>query len=304
MTAITVTPITTTIAATIEGVDLSKPIAPDAAEVIRKALATHSVIVFHNQHIDIEQQKAVASIFGPLEPYQSHKFLGHTESISVIDNKKYEVSDSEKLPNSFTLKDEFQEWHTGATYCAQIPVISCIRNEVISPVGGATTWTNAALAFGTLSPKMQEWLETMDAVHVSPPGLRATLRLSTFPKDVQEGWEKNFAARLHPVVVRHPITGRKILFVTPVFTVKIDKLSNSESAMLLRYLFNHLTKPDFVYRHKWTEGDVVIWDELATAHLAPKDYAPHHRRVVRVSAGLVTPTAARATGNGPLRRAS
>jgi alpha-ketoglutarate-dependent taurine dioxygenase len=304
MTAITVTPLTTTIAAEIDGVDLRKPIAQEAAETIRKALATHSVIVFHNQHIDLEQHKAVASIFGPLEPYPSHKFLGHTESVSIIDNKKFEISASEQLPNAFTLKDEFQEWHTGATYCAQIPVISCIRNEVISPVGGATTWTNAAAAYEALSPKMQDWLEGVNGVHVSPPGLRATLSLSTFPTEVQEGWEKNFAARLHPVVVRHPVTGRKILFVTPVFCVKIDKLSNSESAMLLRFLFNHLTKPDFVYRHKWKEGDLVIWDELATAHLAPKDFAPHHRRVVRVSAGLVTPTAARAEGNPPLRQAS
>jgi len=75
--------------------------------------------------------------------------------------------------------------------------------------------------------------------------------------------------------------------------VKIDKLSNSESAMLLRYLYTHATKPDFVYRHRWNEGDILLWDELATIHLAPTDYLPHERRVVRVTAGLTTPVAAR-----------
>src|SRR5438105_816578 len=165
MSLITVTPLTTTIAASVSGVDLRNPITDDTAEAIRNALATYSVLVFHNQHINLDQQKTVAAIFGPLEPYPSHKFLGQTESVSIIDNKKFDVIATDLLPNSFTLKDEFQEWHTGATYCAQIPIISCIRNEVISPVGGGTTWTNTAAAYEALSPTMQEWLETLSAVH-------------------------------------------------------------------------------------------------------------------------------------------
>ena len=78
----------------------------------------------------------------------------------------------------------------------------------------------------------------------------------------------------------------------------LDKLSNGESAMLLRYLYTHATRPDFVYRHRWNDGDILVWDELATIHLAPSDYLPHERRVVRVTAGLTTPIAARDTAAG------
>jgi taurine dioxygenase len=140
---------------------------------------------------------------------------------------------------------------------------------------------------------MQQWLETLDVIHAAPPGQRATLGLASASPDVQEIWERELAARKHPLVVRHAASSRNILFVNPSFVVKIDKLSKAESAMLLRYLYTHAIRPDFVYRHRWNEGDILLWDELATIHLAPSDYLPHERRVVRVTAGLTTPVAAR-----------
>ena len=286
-------PLTTTIGARIEGVDLREPLSAEAGDAIRAALAAHFVLVFENQPIGLEQQNALAAIFGPLEPVLSHALVGTTDTMSVLDNSLWATVDADQLPNSFMLRDEFQNWHSDSTYCPQIPSIACLRAEQLPPVGGGTCWSNMACAFEALSPAMQQWLETLDVVHAAPPGQRATLGLGAATPEIQEIWERELAARKHPLVVRHPASGRKILFVNPSFVVKIDQLSNSESAMLLRYLYTHATKPDFVYRHRWNEGDILLWDELATIHLAPSDYLPHERRVVRVTAGLTTPVAAR-----------
>jgi len=288
-----VVPLTTTIGARVEGVDLREPLSAETGDAIRAALAAHFVLVFENQPIGLEEQNALAALFGPLAPVLSHALVGTTDTMSVLDNKLWETAGSEQLPSSFLMRDEFQNWHSDSTYCPQIPTIACLRAEELPPVGGGTCWSNMACAFETLSPLMQQWLETLDVIHAAPPGQRATLGLSTATPEIQEIWERELAARKHPLIVRHPANGRKILFVNPSFVVKIDKLSNSESAMLLRYLYNHAVRPDFVYRHRWNEGDILLWDELATIHLAPSDYLPHERRVVRVTAGLTTPIAAR-----------
>lgn len=293
MPGITVTPLTTTIGARIEGVDLRQPLTPEDAKAIRQALAMHCVLVFEKQRINLTQQKALASVFGPLDQVLSHKLVGNDDTAVVLDNKLWSTIEADKLPTTFMFKDEFPEWHLDSSYCPQIPSIGVLRAEVLPPVGGGTIWTNMACAFDALSPTMQRWLESVDVVHAPPPGQRATLGVGSRAKEVQETWERELAARKHPMVVVHPISGRKILFVNPSFVVKIDTLTNSESANLLRFLYTHSIRPDFTYRHRWSEGDIIVWDELATLHLAPNDYLPHERRVVRVTAGLTTPTPAR-----------
>ena len=87
------------------------------------------------------------------------------------------------------------------------------------------------------------------------------------------------------------MTGRRLLFVNPGYTVAINRLT-ARSDGLLRMLFDHLNNPAFHFRHRWHDSDVVIWDEHLTAHMGPFDFAPHHRRLVRVTAGSATPSAA------------
>jgi taurine dioxygenase len=288
-----VTPLTTTIGARIDGIDLRRPLPPEANSTIRQALATHCVLVFEKQAINLEQQKALASIFGPLDQILSHKLVGNHDTTVVLDNRLWATIEADKLPTTFMLKDEFPEWHIDSSYCPQVPSVGVLRAEILPPVGGGTIWTNMACAFAALSSTMQSWLETLEVVHAPPPGQRATLGVGSQPKQVQDIWERELAARKHPMVVVHPTSGRKVLFVNPAYVVKIDKLTNSESATLLRFLYHHAVRADFAYRHLWKEGDIIVWDELATLHLAPSDYLPHERRVVRVTAGLTTPTPVR-----------
>ncbi len=297
MPSITVTPLTTTIGARIDGVDLRRTISEEDAERIRQALWSHCVIVFKSPDIGLEQQKALASVFGPLEAVLAHRLVGDHDPVTIIDNEVWRKSAGDRLPDASFFKDEFQGWHVDSAFGAEIPRIACLRAELLPPVGGGTCWANMAAGYDALSPIMRDWLETLDVIYAPPPGYRRFLDIETQPEDVREQWEQECAPRRHPLVARHPDSGRKQLYVNPAYAVKVDKLSGGESAMLLRYLFQHCYRPDFVYRHLWNDGDVVIWDELATTHLAPTDYLPHERRLVRVFAGSRRIAAARDFGS-------
>jgi taurine dioxygenase len=294
-----ITPLTTSIAAQVDGVDIRKPLPEAQAEEIRQALAQHSVLVFRDQPMDLEQQSRFTEIFGPLEPLPPLKFLGANDSavsLDVNDNARMTLTGSKK-ENRYRLDrreftSEFQAWHTDSSFTAQIPRAATLRAEVVSPVGGGTTWISMAAAYDYLSPSMQTWLETLTAVHAVGAEYRTVIQLERYPAEVQARFEEEFAAREHPVVVRHPVSGRKSLFVNPTYTVAVRGLRRRESHMLLTFLFNLIATPDYAYRHRWQVGDLVVWDELATCHLAPEDFAPHPRRVVRVTAGLVTPSGA------------
>jgi taurine dioxygenase len=218
----------------------------------------------------------------------------------VLDNALYAVVEAEQLPSAFNSRDEYDDWHVDSSFCDQIPSVAVLRAEVLPPYGGGTSWASMARAYDALSPTLAEWLETLSLVFAPPTGYRAAVGVPKLAPEIQRQWDEKFTSKLHPLVTRHPVSGRKMLWLNPVYVVKIHGLTNSESAMLLRHLYQHCTRPDFVYRHLWEEGDIIIWDELATMHRAPKDYMPHPRRVVRVFAGLTTPTAARDMATAPV----
>jgi taurine dioxygenase len=286
----TVTPLTTTLAASVSGIDLRQPLCEEDAAAIRDALARHSVLVFRDQHLDTARQKAVAGIFGPLEPSPSRKMFGLDDPVRIIEREVFNARD-EGAPVKPKRSEEFQAWHVDDSFCPQIPKVATLRPQALSLAGGDTCWASMAAVFESLSPAMQDWLETLHGVNAAPDSFRATVSFSKLPKDVQQRFEQQ-SVYLHPVVIRHPLSGRKSLFVNPTYTTAVDQLSARESSMLLRFLFNEATRPDFIYRHRWEMGDFVIWDELATTHLGPPDF-PEERKLVRVYAGLATPTAAR-----------
>lgn len=290
MAAVTVTPLTTTIGARIEGVDLKQELDEATKQAIRDALSEHAVLTFPDQHLDREQQRAFTKIFGEMTNILSHRLVGNHDTMVVLDNKLWQTAANAQLPSRANLSDEFKGWHTDSTYCPEIAWYTTLRAELLPPVGGGTNCMSMAAAFDALSPAMQRWLETLTAVHASPRGQREVLRVDEQPDAVREEWDRELTSRTHPVVIVHPLTGRKVLFVNAAYTIRILELTPAESANVLRFLWGHCDHPDFAVRHRWSEGDVVVWDQLQTMHMAPSDYLPHERRVVRMTAGLVKPT--------------
>jgi taurine dioxygenase len=177
-----------------------------------------------------------------------------------------------------------------STFMATPPAIMTLRAVQLPSEGGDTTWASMAAAFDALSPPIQKMLESLTASHdVTGPLLRAIQGGHSMNgiEEIQAAWP----IRSHPIVCRHPRTGRKVLYVNSNFTTRIDGLSDTESDMLLRFLFEWVRSPEFQVRFRWESDSLVIWDNHATQHFAVADYT--ERRIMqRVQvAGEWTPSA-------------
>jgi taurine dioxygenase len=276
---VTAQPLTSSIAAVVDGVQLAAIGAAEARE-LRAALAEHGVLIFPRQELTREQQVEATGHFGAVHGHPVPEFLfGAADPIAVVEN------DGDKLPQ------EDQQFHVDYSFSTEVPDLAVLHAEVLPPKGGDTMWSNAGAAYDALSPRMREFLEGLTARHDAGDKFWWEMR-RTLGEEHSERAREHFQGNSHPVVCAHPVNGRKVLFVNPGYTVAVNELSAHESAGLLRILFDHLKNPAFHYRHRWSDGDVVMWDEHLTAHMGPFDFAPHHRRLARVTSGSTAPAAA------------
>ena len=276
---LTIRPLTSSIGAQVDGVQLAT-LDDAVAGSLRTSLAEHGVLVFPRQELTREQQVEATARFGAVHGHPVPEFLfGAADPVAVVEN------DADKLPQ------EDQQFHVDYSFSTEIPDLAVLHAEVLPPNGGDTMWANAGAAYDALSPRMQGFLHGLTACHDAGDKFWWEMR-RTLGEEPSERAREHFQGNSHPLVCAHPVTGRKVLFVNPGYTVAINELSRSESTGVLRILFDHLNNPAFHYRHRWSESDVVIWDEHLTAHMGPFDFAPHHRRLVRVTAGSTAPVAA------------
>jgi len=272
-------PLTSSIAAVVDDVQLAGVDEAQAA-ALRDLLAQHGVLVFPGQELTREQQVECTARFGAVHGHPVPEFLfGTADPVAVVEN------DGDKLPQ------EDQQFHVDYSFSVAIPDLAVLHAELLPPNGGDTMWANAGAAYDALSPRMQAFLDGLTARHDAGDKFWWEMR-RTLGEEPSERAREHFQGNSHPVVCAHPLTGRKLLFVNPGYTVAINELHRGESAGVLRMLFEHLNNPAFHYRHRWRDGDVVIWDEHLTAHMGPFDFAPHHRRLARVTAGSTAPVAA------------
>jgi taurine dioxygenase len=305
LTSLRITPLTGSLACEIRGVDLSRELTPAVAEEIRKALAQYSVIAFrHGNGNSAEQQHRLASLFGEPQPLQLFQFLGALQpSISFNPGSRVAASQDTTAPKesaatrrkdlqNLGLGGEFDGWHSDSTFTPWLPKAAVLRAEVIPPVGGDTCFSSLSAAYDALSATMQSWLADAKAIHMVPEGFKEGINIHQYGPDAEARFDSEYPPREWPMVIRHPETGRKALFVVPGYVVHIVGLKRAESHALIRFLCHHIASASFVYRHHWQPGDLVVWDEVMALHRAPNDFEPHHRRVVRVTAGRQVPTAA------------
>jgi taurine dioxygenase len=158
---------------------------------------------------------------------------------------------------------------------------SLLRSVVVPRAGGDTMWSDTRAAYETLAQPLQRLCDELSAYHFEP----------FYAQAVAEGhgnvWEGKKLTRLlpatHPVVRVHPETGRKNLFVNPKFTVRITDMPEAQSDGLLRLLYDHMTRPEFVVRYHWSPGTLAMWDNRATMHFGIYDYEGDNRVMHRVT---------------------
>ncbi len=258
--------------AEIEGVDLSQALSGATIAEIRQALLDHQVIFFRDQSLTPAQQVAFGARFGPLN---IHPYVAGMAS-------QPEVMEVIKEPEDRT--NFGGGWHSDMSFL-ESPAIGSILYAVETPAfGGDTLFASQAAAFDALSAGLQKTLEELNAVHsaereYSSKGQSAQKRRSMTIAEA-DGLVGEYT---HPMVLTHPESGRRALYVNPAFTVRIEGWKPRESKALLDFLFEHCRYEGFTCRFNWRPGSVAFWDNRSVWHFALNDYAGQRRHMRRVT---------------------
>ena len=257
-------PQTSAIGAEIRGLDLRKPLSQEAFEALDRALLDHMVLFFRDQPISPDEQVALARRFGEIEVHPFGRHLDDHPLVGVLDQTE-------------PRRDGANRWHADSTFMTRPPKVAVLHAVKLPETGGDTTWVSMADAYAALSAPLQQALESMSATHdVTGPLVRAVQSGHSVSgiDEIQKAWPP----RSHPVVCRHPDTGRKMLYVNSNFTTRIDGVSDRESEALLRLLLEWIRSPEFQVRFRWAPDSVALWDNRATQHFAVADY--NERRIM------------------------
>jgi taurine dioxygenase len=260
---LTVAPVSGALGAIVDGIDVTADLDPATVEAVRDALHEHSVLFFHDQDLDEDQQVAFATHFGTVGQYPLTKMLGGTALVSTIEDTADSPPDADG-------------WHTDVTWVAEPPAYAVLNAKVIPERGGDTMWASLFAAYDALSPVMQRVCEQLTVRHHAGPDFRERVA-RTAGEEMAERIVAAFPPVEHPLVRTHPVTGRRALWVAGDFMDQVVGMHRDESDALLGYLGRHLENPNFCVRWRWTEGDLAIWDEASTNHRALSDHYPAHR---------------------------
>ncbi len=258
------------IGAYVSGVSLQDAM-DDAAlfDELRRLLLEHGVLFLRDQPLAPAQLQAAASRFGPLFDHPAYPAAPGADHVHVLES-------TAEAPSKIEI------WHSDMTFSATPPAFTFLHGQIIPEYGGDTLWASAAAAYEALSEPLKGMLSGLTAVHDFRYGFRESL--------AEPGGEERLAATVaanppvrHPVVRTHPETGKKALYVNPLFTVRIKELSALESQRTLALLHEHLTTAEFTTRLTWTPETLAIWDNRSTQHKPINDYFPQHRKLHRVT---------------------
>ena len=250
-------PVTSRLGARVTGRSIAAADDDDLAE-IRAAVARHKVLFFADQHLEPEDHLAFARRMGEIDVAAfGPKHPDHPE-MTVLDQTapKGEGADA---------------WHTDNTYVERPPSYTILRSVLLPAIGGDTCFADMYAAWDALSPAMQTMLSGLTATHDLTRTLTRAIADGNSDADLG-AMQAAYPPVHHPIARVHPDTGRLALFVNGNFTTRIDGLTEAESTALLSMLLHHVGSPAFQCRHRWSEGDLTIWDNRAVQHYAVPDY--------------------------------
>ncbi len=260
-TRIDVAPLTNTLGATVSGVDLREQLDAETVGELAAAWNEHKVLFLRDQPIDREQHKRFARSFGDI---WQHPFLKEVTS----DPDFVELYSGGDTGTRYLASG----WHTDVTFSECPPMGSILHALEVPDVGGDTMWIDLEAAYGGLSPTMQRFASELVAVHSAPRA--GFVRGDTSGESITS---------CHPVVRTHPATGRKALFVNPVFTRSIEGLRGGESFALLSFFHQHCQQPEYQVRFHWERDTIAMWDNCCTQHRVVADNPDGLRKMERIT---------------------
>jgi alpha-ketoglutarate-dependent 2,4-dichlorophenoxyacetate dioxygenase len=262
-------------AAQVDGVDITRPLDEPAWKDIRAALDEHSVLVFRGQALDDDTQTAFSRRFGSLEVTRSINPAAGTPFArqSNLDIKTGEVIPPDDRRMVYQLANML--WHSDSSFKEVPSLCSLLSARIIPPEGGATEFASTRCAYPSLLDALKRQVETAIAVH-DFSWSRDQIRPGFFT----EKERAEYPPVRHPLVRTNPVNGRKALFLG-AHASHIVGMPVEGGRALLKELLDHVTQPQFCYRHEWQEGDLVIWDNRCVLHRATPFDTTRHRRFMQ-----------------------
>lgn len=254
---ITVTPVSPHIGAEIGNIDLTKPLSDLQVKELKDAFHRYLVIFFRDQKIGFEDQIRTAGYFGPLG-----RHVGKTTISKPTDNelvRRFHYDETSKRISG-------ENYHSDQSCAVHPPLGTMLYNHTVPPHGGGDTcFSSMYAAYDALSQKMKDYLSGLTATH-----------------DGTRVFGPGTPISVHPVIIRHPVTGRKVVFVNTDFTSHINEVSPQESKAILEYLYDHCRREEWSCRFRWQAHSIAFWDNRCTQHKAIWDYWPNTRSGFRV----------------------
>jgi len=259
-------PLSPAIGAEVMGVDLSEPMSNEVFEQIRDIWHENLVILFRNQHLTEDDQVRFGERFGPPAVSHTKRFTTKNPAVMLISN----IRENGQLIGA--LPDGEMNFHTDQCHQERPAMASMLYSLEVPSKGGNTLFANAYRAYETLLPSIRQRIEGRKALNAYDYDAAATRRGTKLREGVPFYW--------HPIVRKHPATGRKALYVNRLMTIEIEGLSLAESDELLNVLFDHQEQRQFIYEHVWRPHDLLMWDNRCTLH-ARTDFSADERRLMR-----------------------
>lgn len=265
----------------VTGMDLTKAQSAEEMKPLEDALAEHLVVFLPDQHLDLDGLERLTDLLGgrDVTPY-----------VDPLPDRPYVIRVIKEKQDQLNFANA---WHTDLSYLPEPPAYTLLHAWEVPDYGGDTIWANQYMAFETLSFGLQQTLLNLKAVH-SAGMAYGTGGLLDKVKDLTSmaiaPSAEAYNEWTHPAVITHPVTGRKALYVNPVYTTRFEGWMPNESQSLLTFLNRHSVNENLTCRLHWACHTLAIWDNRCTLHNALNDYPGQRREMFRTSVKGNAPT--------------
>ncbi len=265
--------------ATVSGVDLSRPLSDADFAAVLRALGRFGVLRFPAQRLEAAALRDFSQRFGGIQTMLTGYHEPEMPEVGILSNVV-------EHGRPIGLADAGQDWHTDMSYNRTIGFLNVLYAVKVprryGRVLGATAFVNTHAAYDALSPELKERLQDATATHdFNKFWENMRRRPGSQRPPLSDEQRRNRPPSVHPVFLTHPISGRKVLYCNPGYAIRINELDEAESDRMLAMLFAHQLQPKYQYVHRWTEGDVLVWDHIGTLHNAIADYGPDEHRLMK-----------------------
>ena len=255
--SITVRKVSPHIGAEIGNIDLTKPLSELQVKELHEAFHEHLVLFFRDQQISHDDQIRFAGHFGPLGRHVGVSTISKPTDNPLV--RRFHYDETSKRISG-------ENFHSDQSCGAIPPLGSMLYNHTVPPDGGGDTcFSSMYAAYDALSEKMKQYLAGLTATH-----------------DGTRVFGPGTPVSVHPVIIKHPVTGKRVIYVNTDFTSHINEVSRQESDAVLRYLYEHCNKLEWTCRFRWSAHSIAFWDNRCTQHKAIWDYWPNVRSGFRV----------------------